>query len=305
MTRKHRVLLVLLLPLVFTAGSLGRAGISNAGPSKGTSPGITTSGRCTIEETGIQLSRSLDESSGLAVGMRNSTIFWSHNDGGNPAVVEGFDRTGKNVAEFSVESRNRDWEDMDVGACAEGSCLYLSDTGDNDERRSNIRVLRVAEPATDVTRIDPARFDLKLPDGPRDIEAMYVLPGEQLFFVTKGRNDPITLYRYPGELRDGVVTLEEVQNMGAPASPLEWVTGASATRDGRHVAIRSYATLYLFRVLEDGGLELLPDGSVGLESIHEAQGEGVAFGPDGLLYLTSERRNKRRAEMAVMRCELN
>jgi hypothetical protein len=260
---------------------------------------------CTLVEAGIELPGSLDESSGVAVGMRNPDVFWSINDGGNKAEVIGFNRSGKKVSEFAVESRNRDWEDMDVASCDEGTCLYISDTGDNDERRGNIRVLRMAEPATDVTRIDPTSFDVKLPDGPRDIESLYVLPGERLFFVTKGRNDPVALYRYPGELRsDEEVMLEEVQSMGVTSSPLEWVTGAAATRDGRHVAIRSYRTLYLFEVQEDDSLELLPGGSVGLAAVGETQGEAVAFGTDGLLYLTSEKRNRRSAEMNVMSCDL-
>jgi hypothetical protein len=300
--RKHGLLLALFVPAVFVGSALVGSGPSGAEHPPTAAPSTDA---CTVIETGIRLPGSLDESSGLAVGMRDPVVFWSQNDGGNDAEVIGFNRTGKKIARFDVDSRNRDWEAMDVGACAQGSCLYIADTGDNDERRDNIRLLRLAEPSTDVTAIDPTRFDLTLPDGPRDIEAMYVLPGEKVFFVTKGRNDPVTLYRYPGELREGSVVLEEVQNMGAPANPLEWVTGAAATRDGRHVAIRSYATLYLFRVLEDDRLELLPDGTVGLMALREAQGEAVGFGPDGLLYLTSERRNKRTAEMSVMRCELN
>ena len=58
------------------------------------------------------------------------------------------------------------------------------------------------------------RYRMALPDGPRDIEAMYVLPTDQVFFVTKGRNHPVTIYRYPLPLRSGdVVTLEEVQRL--------------------------------------------------------------------------------------------
>jgi hypothetical protein len=298
--REPGLLLALLVPAVLAGGALVGARSAQAGDSSSD----TALDLCRPLETGITLPGSLDESSGIAVGIRDPTVFWSHNDGGNDPEVIGFDRSGKRVARFLVESRNRDWEDIDIGSCADGSCLYISDTGDNDEERDNIRVLRMAEPATDVRRIQPARFDLELPDGPRDIEAMYVLPGEQLFFVTKGRNDPVTLYRYPGELREGKVVLEEVQSFGSTSSPLEWITGATATRDGRFVAIRSYTTLYLFRVLPDRTLERIPDGAIGMMALREAQGEGVGFGPDGLLYLTSERRNKRAAEMSVMQCDL-
>lgn len=305
MTRKSGLLLILALPLVFAMGSGWGANSAQVGdPLPQLESDHLASDRCTITASPIRLPRSLHESSGVAVGRRDPHIFWSHNDGGNDPVIVGFDRTGTKVTEVAVEGRNRDWEDMDISACAAGTCLYISDTGDNEERRDDIRVLRMEEPSTEVTQIAHERFDLTLPDGPRDIEAMYILPGERLFFVTKGRNDPVTIYRYPGELREGNVVLEEIQNLGSPASPLEWVTGAAASPDGRHVAIRSYATLYLFRVLEDGLLESLPGGSIALGSLQEAQGEAVAFGPDGLVYLTSERRNRPSAEMNVLRCEL-
>ena len=80
-----------------------------------------------------------------------------------------------------------------------------------------------------------------LPDGPRDIEAMYVLPSEQIFFVTKGRNHPVTIYRYPPPLRsEDVVTLVEVQRLTTgPVGRPRMVTGASATLDGGTVVLTS------------------------------------------------------------------
>ncbi len=296
---RGRPLLVLFpLTMVFACGS----SISERALDPATSPAGEFEESCRVIEAGIGLPGSLGETSGLAVGMRDPAILWTHNDGGNPSIVFGLDRSGKKVAEFDVDIRNRDWEDMDIGSCGGSSCLYLADLGDNEERRDNLRVLRMVEPAPDVTAIDPARFDVTLPDGPRDIEAMYVLPGEELFFVTKGRNHPVTIYRYPGPLRDEDVVLEQVQTLGTVTSPINWITGASATRDGRHVAIRSYAALYLYEAREDGTLVLLPEGQVSLLPIGEPQGEAVAWGTDGMLYLTSEQRNSGAARMTVMEC---
>ena len=75
---------------------------------------------------------------------------------------------------------------------------------------------------------------MRLPDGPRDIEALLVLPGERVLVVTKGRNDPVTVYRYPGALRPDTVTLEEVQRLSdGPRILPRQVTGGAVSRRGR------------------------------------------------------------------------
>jgi hypothetical protein len=113
----------------------------------------------------------------------------------------------------------------------------MVDTGDNEERRDNISFHRLAEPEVmgvgDVTGVGGAeRYRVALPDGPRDIEAMYVLPAEQIFLVTRGRNDPVT------------VTLVEVQRLTTgPVARRRMVTGASAMLAGSTDAIRTYESL--------------------------------------------------------------
>ena len=83
---------------------------------------------------------------------------------------------------------DRDWEDIAHGRCDLGVCLYVADTGDNDEHREFISLYRLAEPEGEGDRkVDSERYRMMLPDGARDIEAMYVLPPEKIFCVTKGR----------------------------------------------------------------------------------------------------------------------
>jgi hypothetical protein len=131
-------------------------------------------------------------------------------------------------------------------------------------------------------------FPVRFPDGPRDVEALFVLPGEQAFLVSKGANDPVTVYRYPGPLRPDTVTLEEVQQLtDGPEQLLNRVTGASASPDGDWVAIRTYQALRWYRV-EAGRLVPAEDGLVNLRTLREIQGEGVGLGPDGLTVLSSE-----------------
>jgi len=247
-------------------------------------PGCREIGSATV------LPAELRESSGVAVGRRNPNVFWTHNDGSSDLYA--LDRDGLILERFALPVRLRAWEDVEISACeVGGSCLYLADTGDNAERRpaGQIRILRMVEP--DVTAPGPVRVDsfpIRLPDGPRNIEALFVLPGEVPYLVAKGDDDAISVYRYPPPLRPDTVTLEEVQRLTAGSVPLlDRVTGASASPDGRWVAVRSYQALRLYRVVADTLAEA-ERGVVNLRTLQEIQGEGVGIGPDGLVVLTSE-----------------
>lgn len=147
----------------------------------------------------------------------------------------------------------------------------------------------MAEPETnDSSPLAADVFPVRLPDGPRDTEAIFVLPGEVPYLVTKGANHPITVYRYPTPLRSDTVTLEEVQRLSAgPVQLLNRVTGASASPDGSWVAVRTYQALHFYRV-EGDTLASVAGGLVNLRTLEEIQGEAVGLGPDGLVVLTSE-----------------
>ncbi|NNF12482.1 MAG: hypothetical protein HKN72_04640 [Gemmatimonadetes bacterium] len=263
----------------FTGVMMACAPIALAGPD------------CAPVRRGVPLPAAVDESSGVAVGLRQPSVLWTHNDDGSTLFA--LDSTGALLDSRPVRPRLRDWEDLAVARCeAHGSCVYMADTGDNAERRrpGTIRVLRIAEPGPSANSVLRGEvFPLRLPDGPRDIEAMFVLPDERLYLVTKGRNHAVTVYRYPGPLRPDTVTMEEVQRLGDGARPLaDQVTGASALSDGGDVvAIRTYQSMVFYR-MEGDTLAPLADGLVNLRTLEESQGEAVALGPGGLVVLTSE-----------------
>lgn len=268
-----------------------RASLLGAGLALACAPVALAGPECAELRTGVPLPAVLDESSGVSFGLRDPSILWTHNDDGS--MLFAVDTSGTLLGSQAVRPRLRDWEDLAGAPCdAHGSCLYMADTGDNGERRAagSIKILRAAEPELPMGD-GPLRaeaFPIRLPDGPRDIEALFVLPGERLHLVTKGRKDPITVYRYPLPLRPDTVTLVEVQRLTDGAQPLaNQVTGASASSDGKMVAIRTYQSMAYYTVAGDT-LAPLEDGLVNLRTLQEAQGEAVALGPDGLVALTSE-----------------
>lgn len=232
----------------------------------------------------------LKESSGIAWSRLRPDILWSHNDGGE-ALLFALGLEGNQVARIPfVGARMWDWEDLSVGECPSGTCLYLADTGDNQEVRSQVQLIRIPLPATlEEAPITAEVFPIVLPNGPRDIEAIFVLPGGEVHFISKGRNDPVTVLRYPLPLRTGeVVVLEEIQFLSDGSMPIpSQVTGADASPDGKWVVVRSYEAFRFYRV-DEGTLVPVEGGRVALGTLQEPQGEAVGFGPGGKVFLTTE-----------------
>ena len=68
------------------------------------------------------------------------------------------------------------WEDIAVGPCPQGTCLYIADIGDNKATTETITVYRAPEPAPGDTRPSTPSAHAIYPDGPQDAEALVVLP---------------------------------------------------------------------------------------------------------------------------------
>lgn len=261
---------------------------------------------CEPVGSAVPLPETLRESSGVAWSRVRPGVLFSHNDGGHEAKIHALDTQGRLIGEIPLEGvGNRDWEDMATGPCEGGACLYLADVGDNQEERDQIVVYRVVDDGVyDGSPAEAQAFPMVLPHGPRDMEALFVLPGEEVYFVSKGRNHAVTLYRYPPPLRAGeTVMLEAVQTLtdGAMAIPSQ-VTGADATPDGRLVAIRTYQALAFFTI-RDGQFVPVEGGRVNLRTLNEVQGEAVGLGSEGWVALTSEGGNfGRDAAMRILRC---
>jgi hypothetical protein len=248
---------------------------------------------CEAEGPLAHLPREIHESSGVVASPTHPGVFWTHNDSGGHPQLFAVDGEGALLGRVAVPgARNRDWEDLAVGPCDDGHCLYIGDVGDNREARTDPAIYRVPEPAPDDHSTAPAdRFPVRFPHGPRDVEAIYLLPGERLFLVTKGRNHRVEVYRVPAPLdRPGEpLELERIQRLTriSPALPRH-VTGGASTPDGKLVAIRTYETLALYRPDADGRLDEISGTRVNLRHLREPQGEAVAFLPGNRIVLTSE-----------------
>lgn len=251
---------------------------------------------CRVMGTG-PLPPQVHETSGVARGVANPDLLWTHNDSGGDPVLFALGGEGRLAGAVRVRGASLvDWEDIEAAPCpdAEAGCLYIADTGDNGARRGHVTVYRVPEPGPGDAAVQATALRARYPDGPRDAEGLF-MAGGRLHVVTKGREGPIRVYRFPadadpaGAEADAIATLEPVAEVAPrPETTADYVTAATASADGRWIALRTYRSILLFEA------EPLLSGQPGtprrydLAPLAEAQGEGIALGEGGEVWLTSE-----------------
>jgi hypothetical protein len=233
----------------------------------------------------------LREGSGVAVSRRSPGRLWAHNDSGEPVLVALDARgavTGRvRIAGIDVE----DWEAVAVGACAGGSCIYIADIGDNEAARTRITIYRVPEPSSEGSVVVKDTFHATYPDGAHDAETLLVAPDGRLFIVTKGETGAVGLYRFPRELRSGAT--HRLERVGKPraagkAPESERITDGAVSPDGTWVVLRTRHGFAFHRAADLFAGNWADAGHVDLRAVGEAQGEGVAIGADGTVYVTGE-----------------
>jgi hypothetical protein len=238
------------------------------------------------------------EASGVATGRRAPDVLWTHNDSG-AAELFAFDRTGTPRGRVPLSGVTVvDWEDIAIGPCPQGSCIYAADIGDNDRARRTVTIYRFAEPKPGDTAIKLTdTWQAAYPDRPHDAEGILVTPGGQLYILTKEPGDSAALYHVPASGNGTPALMQRVALI-----PLRLATGAAVSADGTWSAMRSNDVLLLYRTKELLAGKTEPAHRVDLTSLREPQGEGVSFSPDGHLYLTGE--GSGGGTLATLKCAL-
>ncbi len=244
----------------------------------------------------------LPEASGLARG--SSGLLWSLNDSGAPVLLA-YDANGKPAGRLTIEgARVEDWEAIASGPCASGTCLYVADIGDNNAKRKNITVYRIAEPVKPGGTASAEAFHASYPDGAHEAEALLVAPDGTLLVVTKGETGPVSVYKFPKQLSKEPMRLERVgQSISGKAKATERVTDGAISADGKVVMLRTRTSLTFYRGAEflRGDFQVI--SSADLSALGEPQGEGVAFGAGDAVYVASEGGGKKApGRLGVLSC---
>lgn len=237
----------------------------------------------------------LPEASGMAISRRSPGVLWSMNDSDGPMVV-GFDTTGKMLGRVKITGADvNNWEDISIGPCDEGSCLYVADTGNGGgTQRNDVVIYRVPEPSITDQQTAPARvFNAAYPaDEDHEAEAVF-MAGGQLYLVTKGH--PSLVFRFPKQQEPGTLaTLERIGEvpterfLPTTLKRQTRITDAETSPNGKWVAMRTNKALLLYRTEDVVAGRFDNFWHVDLNALDEPQGEGVAMSDEGDVYLASE-----------------
>jgi len=278
----------------------------------------------------------LVESSGVAVSRAFPGVLWTHNDSGDGPYVYATDLRGTDRGALLIPGAQAiDWEDMSLGPCpvpftlqtrptrvTAATCLYLADTGDNLEFRPFVTIYAIPEPAPPERASDtlgttraPAVLRLRYPDGPHDVEAVYVSPRDTaVYLVSKGatRGSAIRLYRVDRSAWRAtdttseivVATLVQTLDILPSAEAGRLVTAGTVRPDGRVVALRTYTEIYLFYPGVGGRLVAARDRPCNIAGM-EIGGEAIDYLDDSTLVMTSEAGRSRPGTIDTVRCRLS
>jgi hypothetical protein len=217
-----------------------------------------------------------------------------HNDSGEPMLFA-LSHQGALIGRVRVTGAELDdWEDITVGPCPQGSCVYVGDIGDNSGKRDRITIYRVPEPLPKDASTEPAEaFHATYPDGKHDAEALLVTANGDIFIITKGDPGPIALYRFPRPLRAAATMA--LERIGAPppetdakVDAADRPTAAAVSQDGHWVALRTTDRVVFFRASDLISGQWREAFRTDVRSLREPRGEGLTFGADGTVFLVGE-----------------
>ncbi len=264
----------------------------------------------------------LYEASGIVRDPRRADLFWVHNDSGNDPNLYAVNLSGRIVGVVPiVGASNRDPEDIAIGPCPGGVCLYLADIGDNLAVHPSVVVNRLPLPALPVSSatgtiegapVEPnASWRLVYEDGRHDAEALAVdVERSELVVISKGRNGEIVLYAVAlADLGDQAAEPDTLRRIGRLRLPIgentgQYVTAADLSPDASTLAVRSYTTLYTFAWKGSAAFDTSVAPSwASLIPAREIQGEGVSWDVSGeSLILVSEGRGANQPSISRIRC---
>jgi hypothetical protein len=272
----------------------------------------------------------LREVSGLASSVANPGLLWMINDAGNDPVVFGVSaEDGATRLLVTLPVDNVDFEDVAVGPCPDlsGPCVFVADTGNNEETREVVFVYAFPEPT--LFTLKPAEgtnagrvtldavwtMPLTFPDGEvPDVEALAVLPDATamlLFEKVEADSARIFAYRAPwtplspngGIDNASPRVVEQTGTVTIPDSvgdnEARRITAADLHWSGTRLLLRTTGAVLEYSAEDASGFfdlaERQPRQQV-ISPVDEVQGEAVTHDDAGTAWLTISEVKAKRAK---------
>jgi hypothetical protein len=161
-----------------------------------------------------------------------------------------------------------------------GGTLWVADTGDNAQRRTDAALYALDEPGPGNHTVVPRRYAVTYDDGPQNVEAIAVPPGSGPILLLSKLAAGGLVHRLPKTLREKGVNVATPTLRTTPA----FTTDATYTADGQHVLVRNYVVAEV-RDAESWDLirtDVLPDQQLGETIALEPSGRSYLVGSEGL-----------------------
>ncbi|MEX6626397.1 hypothetical protein [Tenacibaculum salmonis] len=243
----------------------------------------------------INLPKKLEEVSGIEQ-IKHSKLLWMLNDSGNKSIIYGVDNKGKIIREVAVNAKNNDWEDI---ASDEKGNLYIADFGNNDNKRKNLKILKINHQdllEKDIVDVEKIKFSYASQNNfpPKkkkrffDAESLLYKNGF-LYIFTKSRvknnYGTTTLYKIPAKKGNHVakrISTFETCNV-LPC----WITAAAISSDGKKIALLNSQSVFILTdfIGDDFFSGNIKEFSLG----HISQKESVTFKDNNTLYIADEK----------------
>lgn len=295
-----------MLALAALAGACEQAPRSASAATQEDSSAARPSNIVTVE---VRTARNLVENSAAAMSQRQPGVLFTINDSGNEPILFALDTTGADRGAWRVKgATDVDWEATAVGPCTNDPaprCVYIGDIGDNSAVYPDRVIYRVREPdARDSSftgEVEPERITFTYADRRHDVEAMFVPANGDIFLITKRplrafvKLRPALIFRIPASAwtQGKPVVAQIVDSLPiVPGSALlRTITDASLSPDRSHLAVRTYAEVYIFAVDPVTGAinHGVPPTVCNIVPLGEPQGEGITWvDNNGRLVFSSE-----------------